>query len=231
MNQPIYLKIKDDITKKINKGILKTDEKLDSERILCEEYGTSLPTVKKALKLLINQNYIRSVERVGYYVNPPSMSNYKFDYDNLLINDYVITDEIFLPPMIGETKSFENEIHKNSKAVVFKKKIMSSKTILIYTEKFVFFNKGIISNIESLSENEINNILKQIDNFSFDSVLQMNMIKTDEILAQKTGFLINTPLFEVQKKDFDRYNKLLSFTITYFKYNVLKLVGKNESII
>lgn len=61
----IYKYIKD----KIVTGSYKSNEKLPSKRSMADKMGTSIITVEKAYGMLIDEGYITSHQRSGYYVN------------------------------------------------------------------------------------------------------------------------------------------------------------------
>jgi len=63
-----YISIYDKIKKDITEGIYKTGCKLPSKRILADEWGVSIITVEHAYELLLEEGYIESVEKSGYYV-------------------------------------------------------------------------------------------------------------------------------------------------------------------
>lgn len=64
----LYIKIYEDIKLKIERGYYKKDEKLNSIRMLCNEYNVSKNTVMKALEELELEGFIRAVEKSGFYV-------------------------------------------------------------------------------------------------------------------------------------------------------------------
>ena len=67
----LYQKIRDDIIL----GNLERNEKLPSKRALSEHLKISIKTVENAYAQLLDEGYIRSVEKKGYYVNQVSQTN------------------------------------------------------------------------------------------------------------------------------------------------------------
>lgn len=65
----LYKDIANTISNLILQGTYKTDDKLPSEIALAEKYGTTKSTIRKSLKLLVDQGYIRVINQSGYYVN------------------------------------------------------------------------------------------------------------------------------------------------------------------
>ena len=62
-----YLKLYEQIKEDIVQGIYKKGDKLPSKRTLAEENGISVITVEHALELLLEEGYIESRERSGYF--------------------------------------------------------------------------------------------------------------------------------------------------------------------
>lgn len=65
---PMYRKIADEIREKISSGEYKVGEALPTEAQLREEFSVSRVTVRQALKLLIENDELESVQGSGTYV-------------------------------------------------------------------------------------------------------------------------------------------------------------------
>lgn len=72
-----YLELYESITNLINKGELKSNEKLPSKRDLSIDLNISLNTVINAYDLLIDEGYIYSIEKKGYFVSDQISINIK----------------------------------------------------------------------------------------------------------------------------------------------------------
>src|SRR5665647_811423 len=88
MADPVYIKIVEDIKKKVNIAELKPGDTVPPETALCKEYGVSRMTVRKGLAILASEGYIFSVPGKGSYVQKPEVNKYTLQYDemNNLIN-------------------------------------------------------------------------------------------------------------------------------------------------
>lgn len=73
-----YIKVCDDITTGINEGLLQADQKLPTEKEMCEKYKVSISTVRKSMYYLRDKGLIYSKRGSGYYV-----SQKKPEYSNL----------------------------------------------------------------------------------------------------------------------------------------------------
>ena len=69
-NKAIYIALEQDLRNDILNGILQDNAKIPSESELCCRYGTSRGTVRKALTILANQNFIRKINGLGSFVVP-----------------------------------------------------------------------------------------------------------------------------------------------------------------
>jgi len=67
---PLYVQIIKDIKRKISSAKLKEGEQLKSHKLLAEEYGVSLITIKGALSTLIDERFLYSRVGKGTFVAP-----------------------------------------------------------------------------------------------------------------------------------------------------------------
>lgn len=70
MAEMLYMQVAEDLSTKIQKGILAIDEKL-SERKLAAEYSVSRTVVREAVKVLNEKGMVHTVYGKGTYVNLP----------------------------------------------------------------------------------------------------------------------------------------------------------------
>lgn len=92
---PLYYQLIDIILEMIEKGNLKPDDKLPSERELCDTYDISRSTVRQAIQELEKDGYIYRIHGKGTFV---SSEIYKQD----LLRFYSFTEEM---KRIGKTPS------------------------------------------------------------------------------------------------------------------------------
>lgn len=84
---PLYLQLMEDIIKKIEQGDYTENEKLPSERELCDIYNLSRITVRNALQELEQEEYIYKLHGKGTFVAPKS-------YKQRLVKVYSFTEEM-----------------------------------------------------------------------------------------------------------------------------------------
>ena len=108
---PLYSQIVDDIRNKIYSQELSEKQKIPSESELMDKYGVSRGTVKKALKILVDEGVLKQIQGKGTYV-----SNSKISYT--LGNGLLSFAESLKEQNIEyETKLLEMNFRKASKTV------------------------------------------------------------------------------------------------------------------
>ena len=81
---PLYIQIYNEIKKMIQNKILKANEKLPSKKDFTDYYNISQNTIQNALYLLLEEGYIFSIERKGYFVS---------DIENLIVHNVKIENK------------------------------------------------------------------------------------------------------------------------------------------
>ena len=81
---PLYIQIYTEIKKLIQTKILKANEKLPSKKDFIDYYNISQNTIQNALYLLLEEGYIFSIERKGYFIS---------DIENLIIHNVKIENK------------------------------------------------------------------------------------------------------------------------------------------
>lgn len=67
---PIYLQIAADIRRRVEAGEYPPNRAVPSEMDMCETYGVSRNTVRRAIRLLNEERVLRTVRGKGTYVQP-----------------------------------------------------------------------------------------------------------------------------------------------------------------
>lgn len=84
---PLYLQLMEELIKKIGAGDFHEQEKLPSERELCDIYDVSRITIRQALQELEREGYIYKLHGKGTFVAPKS-------YNQNLVKLYSFTEEM-----------------------------------------------------------------------------------------------------------------------------------------
>lgn len=65
---PLHQQIAEELTNSLSKGTYRPGDKLPSEKRLCEQYGVSRITVRQALRTLLDNDLVYSVQGIGTFV-------------------------------------------------------------------------------------------------------------------------------------------------------------------
>ncbi|HEY4543014.1 MAG TPA: winged helix-turn-helix domain-containing protein, partial [Tissierellaceae bacterium] len=85
---PLYEQLYLYIKKQIKNNILKTNDKLPSKRSLSNHLGISINTVTNAYEMLIDEGYLYSIERTGYFISDiDNLVSIDIDKNNLILKD------------------------------------------------------------------------------------------------------------------------------------------------
>ncbi len=87
MPDPLYLQTAESLRARIEQGIWKTGDRLPSERRLCEEFGVSSITMRRAISILVSQGLAVRLQGKGTYVSsnhavvqaPPELTSFTED--------------------------------------------------------------------------------------------------------------------------------------------------------
>jgi GntR family transcriptional regulator len=79
---PLYQQVMQSILDRIDGGVYRVGERIDSERDLARAFGINRLTVRKAIAELSDQGYLRSVQGKGTYVLPKPQEKQKVQFGN-----------------------------------------------------------------------------------------------------------------------------------------------------
>ena len=226
MKQQIYANIADSITEKIKNGFYKPDEKLPSERELSAYYDVSVSTIQKALKTLIGQNYIYSVERLGYYVMPPKPNEYIFYYEDNILSDNSTIKEISKPAIFLNDSELVELLGIKLNAILYRKYKIRSKTLIQYMEHYVFVQKHSLASLSRKIDSQ--SILENIEKYSAKHSIEVSSEYLYESGIQNISIKVDKPFFLITKKSYDQYGKLISYLKNYYEFNEFKLDAASE---
>jgi len=71
---PRYHQLKEILRKRIESGEFKPADQFPTEEQLCQEYGVSRGTVGRAIKILVDEGWLRREQGRGTFVTRPSLS-------------------------------------------------------------------------------------------------------------------------------------------------------------
>ncbi|WP_195268408.1 GntR family transcriptional regulator [Eubacterium sp. 1001713B170207_170306_E7] len=209
METKLYKGVQNDLKKKIERGVYPEGYKLESENSLCAQYNVSKVTLRKALSNLIEENYIESRPRVGYFVKAAERGVYHFSYSlSNVLNTYISAEEI-LDAAFGErdgvnvfemTRRYANDddewIALEQVRIAFRHTLPGEKN----TEKTRAYYRTHAEDILSLAETKKMTLEVSVDNEAVCDALE---IFSDEVLLK------------VSEQYYDEYGKLFAEVRVY----------------
>ena len=73
MNEPLYVRISEDIRGKIKSGEIPYGSRLPAERQMAEDYGVDRKTLRKAIGLLSEEGILNCMQGKGTYIAKPQI--------------------------------------------------------------------------------------------------------------------------------------------------------------
>ena len=145
MEEPIYLKIISELKEKISLGVLKPNELLPSEAALCESYGVSRLTARKALETLEHEGLIYFVQGKGNFVRGINGTLYELRFNEVKFEN-VLVDRVEVKDVdvIESTKElvFLLKIHPKTRVLRLRRVLYSSGVAIGVDSKYVPYYPG-----------------------------------------------------------------------------------------
>jgi len=232
MTSPVYLKIVEDIKKKINSAALKPGDLVSSEAALCKEYGASRMTVRKGLAILTGEGYIYSIPGKGNFVQKPELNKYTIYYDEKN-NSINTVDQIKLLEvniiMPDEKLAADLHITRNKNVIVIRRLFYTDGAPMAYDVKYLLYQKGmpiVEKEIEHATFPEM--LSRSVPLFALKKELVIHaMIPGDEI-KRYLNIYDELALLVVEQKLYNNENKPMGLGITYYRGDYIKLQGISQ---
>ncbi|MDT3701065.1 MAG: GntR family transcriptional regulator [Thermincola sp.] len=232
MINPVYLKIVEDIKKKINTAELKSGDAISSEAALCKEYGASRMTVRKGLAVLVNEGYIYSIPGKGNFVKNPDFDKYIIKYNEMSnsINTVDKTRLLEVNIVVPDEKLANSlQITRNKNVIVIRRLFFTDGEPVAYDVKYLLYQKGmpiVEKEIEQATFPEM--MAKSIPLFALKKELTIYAQIPDEDIKRYLDIYNNVALLVVEQKLYNNEDKPIGLGITYYRGDYIKLQGITE---
>lgn len=229
MINPVYLKIVEDIKKKINSGALEPGDAISSETALCKEYGASRMTVRKGLAILVNEGYIYSIPGKGNFVQKPEMDKYAIYYNEMSnsINTVDKTKLLEVNIIVPDEKLANSlQITKNKNVIRIRRLFYTDGEPVAYDVKYLLYQKGmpiVEKEIEHATFPEM--MSKNMSLFAIKKELTIYAQTTNEEIRRLLNIYDQLALLVVEQKLYNNENKPMGLGITYYRGDYIKLQG------
>lgn len=232
MTSPVYLKIFEDIKRKINSGELKPGDSILPETALCKEYGASRATVRKGLAFLVNEGYIYSIPGKGSFVQAPQHNKYTVYYDemNNSINSVDKTKLLEVNIILPDEHLANNlQISKNRKVIMIRRLFFTDYEPVAYDVKYLPYIKGIPLVEKEIEEATFPEMMsKNHTPFALKKYITIYAQMPNSDLKKLLSMSDNVSLLVVEQKLYDSENKPIGIGITSYKGDYIKLEGISQ---
>jgi GntR family transcriptional regulator len=219
---PIYFQIKEDIKEKINNGIWKNGQYIDSERQICEEYGVSRMTVRQAIGELTREGMLVTEKGKGTFVstNKITQNNIMSFTDIAHSNNQkpqtnILSFEVVPVPFTYREIITEKEIYEIKRARIINDEIIGIETAYVPCNYLTGATR------EDLEGSLFNELKKRGYNI-IDADATINAVISDENYLKLFQSDVKFPLIQVKSKYY--YEKEKIFFLEDALYNSDKFV-------
>lgn len=232
MADPVYIRIVEDIKKKVNSAVLKPGDTVPPEAALCKEYGVSRMTVRKGLAILANEGYIYSIPGKGSYVQKPEVNKYTLVYDemNNPINSVdkarLLEVTIIMP---DEKLADELQTTRNKHVIMIRRLFYTDGAPVAYDIKYLLYSKGmpvVEKEIEQATFQEM--VSNGMPIFALKKKISISAQIPKEEIKRYLNIYDDLALLVVEQKLYNNENKPIGIGATYYRGDYIKLQGNSE---
>ena len=232
MADPVYIKIVEDIKKKVNSAELKPGDTVPPETALCKEYDVSRMTVRKGLAILASEGYIFSVPGKGSYVKKPEVNKYTLQYDemNNLINS-VDKARLLEVTIIKPDEKLADELQttRNKHVIMIRRLFYTDGIPVAYDVKYLLYSKGmpiVEKEIEQATFQEM--VSNRMPIFALKKRISISAQIPNEEIKRYLNIYDELALLVVEQKLYNNENKPIGIGVTSYRGDYIKLQGSSD---
>lgn len=226
--EPLYMQLVNQIKEKINRGILKPGDMLQSEHQLALEYNVSRTTVRKGLSILFSEGYINPVPGKGYFVKEPAIDSYTLYFNEKnCIESYNNETKLLEVKLINASAELRRELDIKQKSfVMIRWLIYSDKKPVAYDVKYLPYERG-----KPIVEKEIRYatfpemVAKHRSLFSIKKKLKISAPKITPELKKLLNLGNDEPVILIEQKIFDSEDKPIGYGQLFIRGEYCNLVA------
>jgi GntR family transcriptional regulator len=144
MEQPLYLRIAEELRSSILSGFYKPKDMLPSENELAALYAASRQTVRKSLAILERERFIKPHHGKGYFVQPPKHTLFTLVFGDNTTEGRFRFQEVNLVSPSPEIAGILT-LRENQMAIVTRKLLERHGEPTACDEKFIPYERGVPS--------------------------------------------------------------------------------------
>lgn len=204
-NIPKYVYIKIALTNRIKSGELEVGAKLSTEKEMCDLYGCSRLTVRKALEELTREGYIYKIQGKGTFVKERTPQKQNFSVITscstlIRSQNMTPTKKILFEGIVPATADIAQRLglHEGDSVLEYRRVYYANGTPVIYGRSY--FNASALPGIESfnLQNQSIITLLKEKYDLEIHcSNRELRAVVSDETTSRLLGTPNRFPLLQV----------------------------------
>lgn len=232
MKMVTYQKLYNILREKILKKEFVPGTRLPTERELCDEYGVSRITVRHALMLLQEQDFIERMQGRGTYVRavkPKKIAINEFSYSKSMKQEMpgavrkLLSNEVVIPPVdvMAALNLLQNEECLFLERLdILEGEFLSFDQVYIPLEFTQSITEELLTRIDFLSCWEKGEAIK--GSFVRETI---EAIEADAIIVQRLKIPLRSPILMSTEILFDRDERPLAVFISKYRFDKFKLVS------
>jgi GntR family transcriptional regulator len=222
---PLYFQLKECIKEKIETGELKPGDLLPSERELSQVHQISRPTVRQALRELVNEGLLYREKGKGTYVAEPKIS-YGFIqtlttfYDDMKEKGYIPRTRVVNLEVINVRKTIANklEIEENEEVIYINRIRSINGEPVVTVENYIPYRlcPGLIK--EDLTDKSLYHLLSEKYNLvAHRAKVTLEPLVATEYDAEILHIEEGAPIHFMQNITYDKDNLIIDYFESRFR--------------
>ncbi len=222
---PLYFQLKEIIKDKIDSGKLKPGDILPSERELSQVYQISRPTIRQALKELVNEGLLYREKGKGTYVSKPKI-NYGFIqklttfYDDIKEKGYQQKTRVLEMDVVNARKSIAKKLQlaKNAKLIYISRVRYVADEPVVTVENFIPYElcPNLIN--EDLNDKSLYQLLTEKYNLvAYRAQVILEPLLASEYDSKLLKIEEGAPIHLMQNVTYDRENVIIDYYESRFR--------------
>lgn len=192
----------------------KPGNKIPSERCFSEMFNVQRQTIRNALKLLIQENIIISVERKGYFVAKPKITKYTNPFSNNAQDIYNLEYTVYQFEKIRPDIKLSDKMLIPQESYVYKIiKLISEENIPVSIEtSYIPCDTVRELNIEEIKKHSTENVLKNSSHCEIaNSSQKITLVYTNEFESRLLKLDLGTPVMKHKGFVYDKTENLILY--------------------
>ena len=213
---PLYIKIANDLRGQIISGRLLPGEMMSSENTLADKYKTSRVTVRKALGVLENEDFVSPWQGKGYFIRKPAHQRYTLIFDDNSPADRARVHQITISSPNQEIKD-ALQMEPSRKVVLIQRLLLKKGKPAVVDEKYLPYDRG-----QPIVEKEIQFadfpelVQKKLPSFAITTDMEISAKRPPESVSSLLGCPRGEPILLVRRIMRDQKGRPVALGLMYF---------------